>query len=250
MSLALFAALLCIVSRGSIAQDGDHTYTSQSIGIGYAVYVQQCALCHGPSGGRVAPINLSRGVFRNSVTDDDLRRVISQGASQGRMPGFNLGAREVDGLIALIRTGFDPEGQSVRIGNQEQGGRLFADQCASCHRVNGQGPRTAPDLSDIALIRTPAHLQRTITDPSAALMPINRRVTIVTRDEETISGRRLNEDTYTVQLIDSNERLRSLIKADLISYDISDTPTHKLMKISEGEVADLVAYLLSMRGTL
>ena len=33
----------------------------------------------------------------------------------------------------------------------------------------------------------------------------------VTRDGETIRGRRLNEDTYTVQLIDSQERLRSLV---------------------------------------
>ncbi len=72
-------------------------------------------------------------------------------------------------------------------------------------------------------------------------------MTIVTPDNETIIGRRLNEDTYTVQLIDSNERLRSLVKADLVSYRISETSIHKPVTLSSDEVADLIAYLLSFR---
>ena len=34
------------------------------------------------------------------------------------------------------------------------------------------------------------------------MMPINRPVRAVTRDGKVINGRRLNEDTYTVQLLD------------------------------------------------
>ena len=60
----------------------------------------------------------------------------------------------------------------------------------------------APDLSDIGAIRTLAALQRTLLDPTESLLPINRPVRIVTKDGRTIRGRRLNEDTYTVQLID------------------------------------------------
>jgi cytochrome c1 len=70
----------------------------------------------------------------------------------------------------------------------------------------------------------------------------------VTQDDETISGRRLNEDTYTVQLIDSRERLLSLEKADLKLYEVSKTPTHQPTSLSSEEVADLVAYLMSLRG--
>ncbi len=81
-------------------------------------------------------------------------------------------------------------------------------------------------------------------------MPINRTVTIVTRDGETISGRRLNEDTYTVQLIDAKERLRSLLKADLVSYQVSETATHKPTTLASDAVADLIDYLLALRGHL
>ena len=102
------------------------------------------------------------------------------------------------------------------------GRRLFEGKggCATCHRVNGKGPRVAPDLSDIGAIRTPAALQRSLLDPTSAMLPINRPVRVVTRDGRTIRGRRLNEDTYTVQLIDEQERLVSLVKADLREYEL------------------------------
>jgi hypothetical protein len=70
----------------------------------------------------------------------------------------------------------------------------------------------------------------------------------VTRDGETIRGRRLNEDTYTVQLIDSEERLRSLVKADLVEYEVSETPVMTPTTLSSDEVADLIGYLLTLRG--
>jgi hypothetical protein len=73
-------------------------------------------------------------------------------------------------------------------------------------------------------------------------------VRAVTRAGETIRGRRLNEDTYTVQLIDSNDRLRSLVKADLVEYQVSRTPTMEPTTLSGEEVADVIGYLLSLRG--
>ena len=118
----------------------------------------------------------------------------------------------------------------------------------NCHRVNGIGPRTAPDLSEIGAIRSPASLQRNLLDPGAAILPINRPVRIVTRNEETIIGRRLNEDTYTVQLIDSQERLRSLKKSDLVNYEISMQPSKTPTTLNSDEVADVVGYLLTLRG--
>ena len=55
------------------------------------------------------------------------------------------------------------------------------------------------------------------------MMPINRPVRVVTKDGTVINGRRLNEDTYGVQLIDDHERLHSLVKADLREYTIART---------------------------
>lgn len=248
----IVSAALIIGSTYSLGQVSDHTYTSESIETGSRVYVQQCALCHGPDGGWVSEINLARGQFRTAVTDDDLREVVSKGAAQGRMPAFHLSDSDLAGLIAYIRIGFEPDSTPVRIGDVSRGKNLFEGDaaCHECHRINGRGPRTAPDLSDIGLIRTPGALQRSLLEPSTALLPIHRAIRIITGDEETITGRRLNEDTYTVQLIDSNERLRSLVKADLVSYEISDTPTHTPTMLSGEEVADLIAYLLAQRGQL
>lgn len=251
--LAAFAAtaLLAFSSQQTWAQEvGDHQYTSEAIAAGSQVYTQQCALCHGPQGALVDGIDLRLGQFRTAQSDTDLRQVITEGAAQGRMPAFTLRAEELNGVIAFIRAGFDPEGVAVRIGDPVRGKQLFEGegQCADCHRVRGVGPRTAPDLSNIGSIRTPATLQRNIIDPVTALLPINRAVRLVTRFEETVVGRRLNEDTYTVQVIDSQEQLRSFKKADLVTYEISDEPSKQATTMSSDEVADVIGYLLTLRG--
>ena len=245
------AAALIILPLYATGQElGDHQYTSEAIQAGLRVYSRECALCHGPAGDLVSGINLARGEFRTATSDEDLRSVISEGRAQGQMPAFALRDAELSGVIAYIRAGFDPDGVAVRIGDPVRGKELFEGkgQCADCHRVNGIGPRTAPDLSNIGVMRTPANLQLNLIDPATAVLPINRPVRIVTRNEETILGRRLNEDTYTVQVIDSQERLRSLIKSELVTYEISDQPSKQPTTLNADEVADVVGYLLSLRG--
>jgi hypothetical protein len=81
-------------------------------------------------------------------------------------------------------------------------------------------------------------------------MPINRTVTIVTRDGRTIHGRRFNEDTFLVQLIDTQEKIRSIAKADIARYDIgatSDMPSFT-GQLDDNGLADLLAYLVSLKG--
>ena len=122
--------------------------------------------------------------------------------------------------------------------------------CAECHRVRGNGSRAAPDLSDIGAVREAAEIRRSILEPTMAMQPINRPVRIVTRDGRTILGRRLNEDTHTVQLIDREEQLISLLKADISEFELGQTsemPSYA-GKLSEDEVADLAAYLLTLKG--
>lgn len=249
---AVLLAVLVLLTNGTLlAQElGDHQYTSESIQAGLRVYSRECALCHGPQGDLVSGINLARGEFRTASSDDDLRSVITEGRAQGQMPAFALREEELSGVIAYIRAGFDPDGIAVRIGDPVRGRELFTGkgQCADCHRVNGEGPRTAPDLSAIGVTRTPAVLQLNLLDPSAAVLPINRPVRIVTRNEETITGRRLNEDTYTVQLIDSEERLRSLQKSELVTYEISDQASKQPTTLNSDEVADVIGYLMTLRG--
>jgi putative heme-binding domain-containing protein len=123
--------------------------------------------------------------------------------------------------------------------------------CLNCHQINGNGSHIAPDLSEEGVLRNPAFLQNALTDPKTAAQPKNRFIQAVTRNGETITGRRLNEDTDTVQIIDSNERLRSIAKADLREYTVQQEtrmPSYK-DKFTAGELSDVVAYLVSLKGS-
>lgn len=255
LGLSLVVALLALFGgeRTLHAQSTqDHTYTTQDIQTGSRLYAEQCAHCHGPSGDAVAGMNLRRGQFRRPMSDEDLRQSISIGAPAAGMPPFDLQAVELDGLVAFIRAGFDVGGTAVKVGDAARGKPLFESKgaCASCHRVNGKGPRVAPDLSEIGAIRSPAQLHRSLTEPVKQMMPINRPVRIVTRDGRTIAGRRLNEDTYTVQLIDEKEQLVSLEKSGIREYEVGrNSPMPPATKtLSSRELADVIAYLLSLRG--
>jgi putative heme-binding domain-containing protein len=254
---SVVAALTIAIASGAAmavpgAQTQDHQYTSADIEAGSRIYTTQCTLCHGPNGDGVNGVDLRRGVFKRVTSDGDLARVITTGIADAGMPSFKFQPAEIAAIIAFVRAGFDPVATAVKIGNPKTGQVLFADKgrCVTCHRVNGVGPRTAPDLSDIGAVRTPAALQRSLLDPTSAMFPINKAVRAVTKDGRTIRGRRLNEDTFTVQLIDDKEQLVSLVKADLREYEIGKTspmpPASKTL--SEDEIADLVAYLLTLKG--
>ena len=113
--------------------------------------------------------------------DEDLARVITSG-TPGGMPPFTLQPAELAGIVAFIRAGFDATA-SVKVGDAERGDARLRGQGQRAARAtgsNGRGPRVAPDLSDIGLARTPAALQRSLLDPSSAMLPINRPVRIVT----------------------------------------------------------------------
>jgi putative heme-binding domain-containing protein len=129
-------------------------------------------------------------------------------------------------------------------------GALGKGDCNRCHRIGADGPRAAPDLSSVGILRTAATLQRALVDPDEALIPINRPVRAVLRDGTVVTGRRLNEDTHTVQLIDEGEQLVSLDKAALREYSVTavaQMPSYENL-LSDAERADLVAYLLSLKG--
>ena len=219
--VSVFLSSGVLLAQGT-AQDHPGQYSAADIETGSRLYAGQCALCHGTTGDTVAGVDLRRGQFRRAVSDEDIARVIATGVPAAGMPAFRFQPSEVDGLVAFIRAGFDVGGTAVKVGDADAAGRCSRGRgsAAAATGVNGQGPRVAPDLSDIGAIRTPAALQRSLLDPTSAMMPINRPVRAVTRDGRTIRGRRLNEDTFTVQLIDDKEQLISLTKADMREFEL------------------------------
>ena len=250
LGLAVASPLVLGAQNPPTAHPGE--YTPADIAYGARLYDAQCTTCHGANGDGVGGVDLKSGKFRNAVTDQDLVRVITSGIQGTGMQAFKLDPSEIAGIVAFLRNMNSFDRGSVKAGDAGRGRSTFEGkgECTRCHRVGAQGSRVAPDLSDIGAQRSPGSLVRSITDPSSQMMPINRPVRAVTRDGKVISGRRLNEDTYTVQLLDDQEKLVSLTKADLREFTIltaSPMPSYK-GRLTEDEIADVVAYMLSLKG--
>jgi putative heme-binding domain-containing protein len=250
--LTVFLTPIFIEAPAAAQAVHEGQYAQTDIIKGQGIYRAQCSTCHGTGGDAVGNVDLRRGRFRNARSDEDLSRLVSTGIAGTAMPAFKFEPAELTAIVAFIRSGFDVNGPAVKIGDLRRGEALFAGKgsCATCHRVNGVGPRVAPDLSDIGASRPVATIQGVLLDPAANLTPINRPVRAVTRDGKTHSGRRLNEDTYTVQILDDKGQLLSLEKAQLREYEVLKTsrmPSYK-DKLTTDEIADLVAYLLSLKG--
>jgi putative heme-binding domain-containing protein len=254
----LASALVCAglafacAADGARAQPQGQQYSAAQIQAGYRLYASQCALCHGQNGNTIQGVDLPRQQFKTVSTDNEIRNRITNGNATAGMPPFKLEPAELDGIVAYIRSGFDLSATPFKVGDAGRGKVVFDGKggCAACHRVNGKGALTAPDLSDIGSLRQPAAIQRSLLEPTKGMVPMNRPLRVVTNDGRTIRGRRLNEDTFTVQLIDQNEHLLSLMKADIREYDLgttSDMPSF-MGKLSGDELADLLGYLISLRG--
>jgi putative heme-binding domain-containing protein len=248
--LGLACAASPVAAQGPAAHPGE--YAPADIAYGSRLYDAQCTTCHGANGDGVGGVDLRSGKFRNAATDQDLVRVITTGIQGTAMLAFKFDTAELAGIVAYVRNMNTFDRGSVKAGDAIRGRTVFEGKggCTRCHRAGALGARVAPDLTDIGAIRSAASLLRSLTDPNSQMMPINRPVRAVLRDGTVINGRRLNEDTYTVQLFDDKERLVSLTKADLREYTILTTspmPSYR-DTLGQEELADLVAYLLSLKG--
>jgi putative heme-binding domain-containing protein len=248
----MLVGLIVFVAPGQaqlLTADHPGQYTREDIVRGGLLYNAQCFHCHGRDGDQISGVDLRRGLFRRSQSDEDLGQIITRGAPGG-MPAFKLEPADLTAIIAYIRSAFDTSA-SIRVGDATRGRAVFQGkgECGTCHRVAGRGPRSAPDLSDVGVARAPAMLDRSVRDPSSALLPINRPVRIVMRDGRTILGRRLNEDTHTVQLIDEHENLVSVMKKDVQSFNVAKESAMPAYagRLTDNEIADVVAYLLTLR---
>ena len=229
----------------------DSQYSDADIAYGATLYASKCVTCHGLQGDGIGGVNLRSGKFRNAVTDRELERFIRTGSPAG-MPEVPLDNSEMAGIIAYLRNMNTFDSAAVKIGDVTRGRSTFESKgnCTTCHRIGEVGSRVAPHLGDIGAVRSAGSLQRSLLDPTSQMMPINRPVRLVTKDGTIINGRRLNEDTYSVQVIDDRERLHSLAKSELREFTISTTspmPSYK-GKLSDEEIADVLAYLLTLKG--
>ena len=247
--LALATAAL---SQTPTLQEHPEDYPRADILYGARVYGQQCERCHGSDGSGVSGVALASGKFRSAVTDQELRMVIQSGFPTAGMPAFRLDPPEMAGIVAWLRNMNSIDRGSLQPGDVARGKVLFEGKggCLNCHRVAGKGSRKGPDLSDIGVARSAGYFERILLDPDAQLLPINRPVHVVTKAGHAIDGRRLNEDTYTVQLVDQEGQLISFSKSTLREYKISTKSGMSSYRgeLNPQELADVVAFLLSLKG--
>ncbi len=244
--LVFFLALL------TAAWAQQHGTDPVQLDTGARIYSSTCSICHGPDGDQVSGVELKKGQFRHASSDDELARVIQNGIPGTAMPPNNIFSGNLVALMAYLHAMRDFKTRKVAMGDARNGRAVFEGKgaCGNCHRVNGKGSHVALDLSDVGSIRTPSYLEDTLLDPKSTDLPQNRFIRAVTRTGAVITGRRMNEDTLTVQIVDSKERLLSLSKADLKEYSIDKEtlmPSYK-EKLTGGERADLIAYLVSLKG--
>ena len=113
--------------------------------------------------------------------------------------------------------------RTCRAGDASRGKTLVeSNGCFDCHRIGEQGSRLGPNLSDIGARRTPDRLQQALIAPDEEVLFGNRFVRFVTKDGATITGRLLNQDAISVQLITPKEELKTYLRANIREYAIVD----------------------------
>jgi putative heme-binding domain-containing protein len=242
--------LILLFAASALA--AQHEYPATDVENGGRLFLASCAGCHGPDGNEVAGVDLSRGQFRRASSDADLVRIIRTGIPDTGMPPNNISEVNAGNIVAYLRSlAAEPRSTSAS-GDPERGKTIFEGKgkCVSCHRVAGVGARTGPDLSDVGRERRAIELERSIVDPGAVVLPNHRSFRAVTRDGATFTGRLLNHDLFSVQLLDSKEQLVSLQKSNLRQSGFVDTSSMPSYRgtLSADEISDVVSYLVSLKG--
>ena len=252
--LAVLAAMATLASLVSAAQQ--HSYTAADIEAGGKLYDSNCGRCHGENGDSLPGVNFSKGQFKTVRSDEDIVRVIQKGVPNGGMPPSPYSNAQAGTLVAFLRsmtaTRAGSGARAAASGNAERGKALVEGKgnCLSCHRIGSAGGRTGPALGQLGGPRGPdlAMVERALLDPSADMAAPYRLFKVVTRAGETVRGTVLNRDTFTVQLRDADGNLRSYLYTDVreAGFEPSPMPSYK-DKFSAPEIADMVAYLVTLR---
>ena len=228
-----------------------------------------CAFCHGlgARGGGRGP-DLTRAHKRHGDSDAALFQNISQGIPGTVMPangtngqGVGMTDDEIWQIIAYLRS-VQMHSPAKPIGNTVHGKDLFYGDanCSSCHMLAGKGGRLGPDLSAVGTARTIESLRESVRNPSQRLAwgltestkefaQEYRTVTVVTSEGQQIKGVTLNEDQFTLQMMDTSERIQLLEKDKLRSIQTSRKslmPAYDSTILTDSDLDDIVTYLLSV----
>jgi cytochrome c oxidase cbb3-type subunit 3 len=244
---------LLLTALPAFPQEG-HGVTPADLQRGAFLYFNNCTSCHGPDGDGISGVNLAATRFRRAQSDNDLVSIIRKGIPGTAMPPANIPDDQATLLVAYLHS-LAASGKSNRNGppgDPARGKSIVESKgnCANCHRIGPLGTVAGPDLTSIGAARRASDLERSLLDPDAEIRPENRPVRATAKDGTKIAGTLLNQDTYSIQILDSNAKLRSLQKTNLRDYEFLKTspmPSYK-GRLTDQEISDVVAYLASLKG--
>ena len=141
--------------------------------------------------------------------------------------------------------------QDAPAGDAARGKALVESSgCFDCHRIDDRGSRLGPNLSAIGTRRVATRLREALLDPDAEVIADNRFARIVTKDGTSVTGKLLNQDAISVQVMNPKEELKTYRRANLRDFTILDKGLMPSVqgKLTDQQVADIVSYLSSLRG--
>jgi putative heme-binding domain-containing protein len=268
-SLALLVALLCGCITATAQDKNPYAGDAKMAKLGEFQFRSNCAFCHGlgARGGGRGP-DLTRTQKRHGNGDADLFRTINEGVPGTAMPpngatqqGVGMTEEEIWQVITYIRS-MQAKAPAQSVGDAAHGKELFNGNasCYTCHMIAGKGGRLGPDLTTTGSARSTAYLVESIRNPSQRLAQglteamkefsvEYETVKVTTADGTKLMGVVLNEDRFTLQMIDMREQVHSFDKDKLKAMEKSRTslmPTYDHTMLSDKDVQDLVAYLLAV----
>jgi putative heme-binding domain-containing protein len=128
---------------------------------------------------------------------------------------------------------------------------VFEKHCASCHRVNADGGRIGPDLSRVGSARSRDVLVARIRRGAEVFRPGYEPVTVTPESGPPVQGVKKNEDLFSVQIMDTRERIQGYEKDNVKSVangTRSMMPVFGPDRLSDSDLDDLVRYLQTLRG--
>jgi cytochrome c oxidase cbb3-type subunit 3 len=260
--IALITAAFVLVVEG---QENPVAGNPAAIQEGASLFRANCSPCHGlhAQGGGRGP-DLTAGRWIHGSSDADIFRTITRGVPGTEMPANGFEDSETWAILAYLGSLAPGKSETVS-GDSAKGEKLFwgTGGCSTCHMVHGRGGVLGPDLSHVGEARSVPYLTESIREPSKELTsgmldPNNHyglplvydTVTVVTADGRKIVGVSKNEDTFSLQLLDTDQRLQFFLKKNLkevIHERKSLMPAYSETMLKPAELQDLVAYLAGLR---
>jgi len=232
-------------------QAGDPT----AVTAGYSVFRVYCTPCHGvhAKGGR-GP-DLTRGIYHTGEKDSDLFRTISNGIPGTDMSGFSgdIGDDDIWRIVLYIRSVATHNAARIP-GERANGEKLFWAKggCGACHLVQGRGGRMGPELTRIGWQRSLEYLRDAILDPGKDILPGWATITVIKLDGAKVTGVERGYDNFSAQLMDIEGNYYSFLRTEVASIQREDRslmPAGYGQRLKPAEIDDLLAYLVSLRGT-